>query len=79
MIFPHTATDALRKRLEALRRKVAGQPFAYKGKAVSLTIQIGLSPFEPSKDKLPLEFVEQAEKALAMAKQRDHVYIAGMS
>ena len=53
---------------ERIREAVADTVLEYEGKAVSVTISIGVAAFDPARDETAKEIVERADKALYASK-----------
>jgi diguanylate cyclase (GGDEF)-like protein len=78
VILPHTGQAQAWMLAERLRRRVAGAALRYAGRAIPLTVSIGMAGFAPGQAATPVSLVAQADQALYAAKQagRNRVSIA---
>lgn len=78
IILPHTSQAQAWVLAERLRRRVGGESLRYAGRAIPVTVSIGLSTFTPGQAVTPASLLAMADQALYAAKDagRNRVSIA---
>ena len=78
VILPHTGQAQAWMLAERLRRRVSGTPLRYAGRAIPITVSMGLATFTPGQAATPASLVAMADQALYAAKHagRNRVSIA---